>query len=609
MSQAAAHAESSLPLEILLRLPARGPAALDEILLLARRGDWRARTLALSAAGQIVRDDPTAWSPHPFRHRVARRVPFLRRRFPSVGPRGAFARGAIANGVVDRAWIVRTAAALALGECPDAALVATLRPLLRDPYRPVRIVAATGLARLGAPLDVEAAALLAEQEPTPARIGDVEDAREWLGRLAAGHRSLLALWLAVPDAPAPDSAAPDAWARFLAGPTREIRHDSRQAEIVRYAQEKETHYNFTKPFTPVNREQNVRLLHSFLVVAESLRAPRGARVLDLGGGAGWVSELLTKLGYAPVTLDIAPSLIRVGRDRFTREHLPFRPVAGDMTRLPVRDGAMDAVVVIDALHHAPDVAAVFREAYRVLAPGGQFVLAEPGEGHSETEKSRGETATHGVCEGEIHLFDAVGFGREAGFDETRAVPHYVPSVAMTPDDVRYNMSATLGRWRVRHGDVPASFDEFVMQSMLSHPVLVFTKGRRALDSRMPGRLRARLAPRLAREGPRVTGSVAVRNEGDTIWRHGDGEPGSVRLGLQLMTPDRQLLDLDFSRARLVADLAAGSEVAVSIDVRLPDATAGYVLKLDMVDEHVCWFEDHGSKPVYVALLPPNVGEG
>ena len=34
---------------------------------------------------------------------------------------------------------------------------------------------------------------------------------------------------------------------------------------------------------------------------------------------------------------------------------------------------------------------------------------------------------------------------------------------------------------------------------------------------------------------------------------------------------------------------------------LPDAGASYVLKLDMVDEHVCWFEDVGSRPVYVAI--------
>ena len=38
----------------------------------------------------------------------------------------------------------------------------------------------------------------------------------------------------------------------------------------------------------------------------SCGSPSGGRVLDLGGGAAWVSELLAKFGYRPVTLDIAP---------------------------------------------------------------------------------------------------------------------------------------------------------------------------------------------------------------------------------------------------------------------------------------------------------------
>ena len=67
--------------------------------------------------------------------------------------------------------------------------------------------------------------------------------------------------------------------RFL-GPfpgRRAARIGTRQprGRAARYAQEKENHYNFTKPFTPGHRDNNVRLLHSFLVVAEHLRVPQG----------------------------------------------------------------------------------------------------------------------------------------------------------------------------------------------------------------------------------------------------------------------------------------------------------------------------------------------
>lgn len=592
--------EASLPLETLLRLAQGGPASLSSLPRLIGRGDWRTRTLALSAAGRIVREDPSAWHRDPLRHTVARRVPWLRRRLPSSGPRGAFIRDSLANALGDRSWIVRTAAALALGECREPSLVERLRARLTDSHRPPRIAAAAALLASGGTLE-QGASVLAGAEETPERIGDTALSLEWLERLAAAHGEVLMTWLRVPGAERPAGPGPEAWARLLAGPTRPERVDSREAEILRYAQEKDTHYNVTKPFTRVNRDQNVRLLHAFLALAEQLRIPYEGLVLDLGGGAAWVSELLAKLGYRPVTLDVAHSLLRIGRDRFKRENLLFRPVAADMTALPVASGSVDAVVVIDALHHVPNVPAVFREAHRVLVSGGQFLLAEPGEGHAEAEKSLGEMRDHQVCEREIHLFEAVRYGREAGFDEARIVPHYEPLVSMTPEDFRYAMTAPSERWRVRRNDLPMAFDEFLVQSILSHPVLAFSKGERPLDSRLPRELRARLEPALIRNGRRVHGKVRVRNEGDTLWLRGTDEAGRVRLGLQLMTAERKLLSMDFARAELAANLPPSQSLEVDVDVSLPDEATPYILKLDMVDEQVCWFEDVGSRPVYVSL--------
>jgi ubiquinone/menaquinone biosynthesis C-methylase UbiE len=600
MGHAPAVIEITAPLESLLRLAQAGPSALDGLRRLAVRGDWRTRTLALSAAGRIVRDDPWAWRPNPLWLRVARRVPGLRRRLATAGPRGSFASHSIADGARDPAWIVRTAAALALGECRDPALASRLTPLLRDPLRPVRVAAASALAACGLPPE-NGVALFDSAQASPERIGDTALALEWLGRLAASHAPVLDAWQRVPVAGSAGGEDPVSRARFLAGEVRPEKTDSREAEVLRYAQEKDTHYNVTKPFNSVNRDQNVRLLRAFLTVAENMRVPHDGLVLDLGGGAAWVSDLLAKLGFRPVTLDIAPALLRVGRDRFTRENLRFRPVAGDMTALPVASDSVDAVVVIDALHHVPDVPAVFREAHRVLQRGGQFLLAEPGEGHAESEKSRGEMSEHGVCEREIHVFEAVRYGRAAGFDRVRVVPHYDPIVSFSPEDFEAAATLPSERWQVQIGDLRVPFDSFVLQSMLSHPVLVFGKGERAADSRMPRMLRARIEPRLGRDGTRLHGSVAVVNDGDTVWLAGGDETGKVRLGLQLLTPERKLLKLDFARGVLAADLPPGRQAEVAVDLVLPEAATPYVLKLDMVDEHICWFEDVGSRPVYVSV--------
>jgi SAM-dependent methyltransferase len=596
------------PREMLLGLPAGGPGALEEIVRMAARGDWQTRALCLSAAGRIARDDPFGRRVHPFRHWVARRIPRLRQRFPSAGYRGKYVRVYLSDALVDRSWIVRTSAALALGECGAPSMAGALRHLLAGPYRAERIAAAAALACCGDRSGFLPASLLDGALPAPARIGDATRSLDFLATLTSCHLDVLAGWPRVDGnaargtAPtAPSARTPEAWAAFFAGPVPEDKYQGPEAEMERYDAGGETEYLLTKPFSRINRTQNVRLLHSFLVAAEQLRVPDNGRILDLGGGSAWVSDLLAKLGYRPFTLDLSSALLTIGRKRFAREGLIARFMVGDMTRLPVTTGSMDAVIVVDALHHVPDAPAVFREVHRVLAEGGQFILAEPGEGHSETGKSQGEMLEHGVQEREIHLFEAIGYGRDVGFGDVRVVPHYVPHVFMTPEDVRHAMAAPADTWTIRQEERPRLFPQFVLQSMLDRPIVVFRKGERPIDSRMPRTLRAGFMPRLVREGARVSGTVGVRNAGDTTWLGGGDEVGQVRLGIQLLNADRRLLDMEFSRIRLAGSVLPGGSSDVAVTLTLPDADAPYVLKIDLVDEGVCWFEDVGSRPVYVPL--------
>lgn len=94
------------------------------------------------------------------------------------------------------------------------------------------------------------------------------------------------------------------------------------------------------------------------------------RVLDLAGGTGRASLALRELGYDPLVADASSGMIRRARAR------GFDCVRCDAGRLPLCEGAVDAAVVVDALHHLPDRDAAVREAVRVLAPGGVLVVRE-----------------------------------------------------------------------------------------------------------------------------------------------------------------------------------------------------------------------------------------
>lgn len=106
-------------------------------------------------------------------------------------------------------------------------------------------------------------------------------------------------------------------------------------------------------------------------------------VLDVAGGTGRAARTFSPLvgtdgtnetdeadGHGVVVVDRSTGMLRVARDR------GHQCVAADATTLPVPDGAVDAVTVVDALHHVTDQRSLLREARRVVAPGGVVVVAD-----------------------------------------------------------------------------------------------------------------------------------------------------------------------------------------------------------------------------------------
>jgi SAM-dependent methyltransferase len=96
----------------------------------------------------------------------------------------------------------------------------------------------------------------------------------------------------------------------------------------------------------------------YAAIASSI-PPGPEPVLELGSGAGFMGTYIDRL--------IASDIL----------HVPDLDLVLDACHIPLLDRSLKAIAMTNVLHHVPDVAAFFRDAARVVRPGGALVMIEP----------------------------------------------------------------------------------------------------------------------------------------------------------------------------------------------------------------------------------------
>lgn len=154
---------------------------------------------------------------------------------------------------------------------------------------------------------------------------------------------------------------------------------------------------------------------------DALSLQPGEVFLDLGSGPGRdvlvAAERVGPTGRA-IGVDATPEMVYRAREAAGSRNRPnaeFR--LGEIEHLPVESDSVDVISSDCVVNLSPDKPQVFREAFRVLKPGGRIVVSDVVADTALPPSARADLERWAACEaGAVTLAEYVALLRDAGFE-------------------------------------------------------------------------------------------------------------------------------------------------------------------------------------------------
>jgi SAM-dependent methyltransferase len=153
----------------------------------------------------------------------------------------------------------------------------------------------------------------------------------------------------------------------------------------------------------------------------------GETVVDLGSGGGFdcflAAKQVGKTGQV-IGIDMTPDMISKARTNAAKigaDNVDFR--LGEIEHLPVADDTADIIMSNCVINLSPDKPSVFREAYRILKPGGRLAISDIVALAPLPDEIRQNLALVSACVGGAATIDDTrAMLTQAGFENIKITP-------------------------------------------------------------------------------------------------------------------------------------------------------------------------------------------
>jgi arsenite methyltransferase len=149
----------------------------------------------------------------------------------------------------------------------------------------------------------------------------------------------------------------------------------------------------------------------------------GETLVDLGCGGGFECFAAARVGETGrvIGVDMTPEMIAKARENaatLDAKNVEFR--LGEIEHLPIADKTADIIISNCVINLAPDKRSVYREAFRVLKPGGRLAISDTMAMASLSEEVKQDLGLWSCCiSGAVTFAETKSMLEEAGFADIR----------------------------------------------------------------------------------------------------------------------------------------------------------------------------------------------